>query len=336
MNRPAAVLLAALLGWVANAQDKPKPADKPATAGPTATGFLLPNGWHLTPVGTHVEISDLPLNIHPLKDGTHALVTTNGFNRHELSLVNLKDGKVVTAEWARQSWFGLAVSTAEDKVWWSGGGNGYLHAFDVKAGKFERTSKKEINPAELKAADVLKLADELKANKVFKSGLLLDEARHVLYSLDVNGGTITAIGTTDKKETVGTLGGRPYDVVVGPRRALAVRLRLGAANKSSWWIPQTLQGAEAKIGGRRAPERRWPCTRRTGGCSWRARRAIRRQRHRHRPKGVVTETVIYTSLFPKAPAGQYARRAGHRRRPVTRRCTWRTRTTTASPSSTST
>ena len=52
--------------------------DKPTLPGPTATGFLLPNGWHLTPAGQHIAISDLPLNIHPLKDNKHALVTTNG------------------------------------------------------------------------------------------------------------------------------------------------------------------------------------------------------------------------------------------------------------------
>src|SRR5947208_12457088 len=123
MIRHAALLFTTLVAGAATADDKP------ALPGPTDSGFLLPNGWHLTPAGRHVEISDLPLNIHPLKDGKHALVTTNGFNRHDLSLVDLQQGKVVVSEWARQSWFGLAVSKAEDRVWWSGGGNGFLHTF---------------------------------------------------------------------------------------------------------------------------------------------------------------------------------------------------------------
>src|SRR3954469_8519461 len=105
MTCRAAVVFVLLVGVVA-AQEKP------TVPGPTATGFLLPNGWHLTPAGRHVEITDLPLNIHPLKDGRHALVTTNGFNRHDLSLVDLQQGKVIASEWARQSWFGLAVSKA--------------------------------------------------------------------------------------------------------------------------------------------------------------------------------------------------------------------------------
>src|SRR5262245_22913477 len=157
----------AIIGLSAFADDKPGPKNDPTSsfAGPTKDGFLLPNGWHLTPVGRHVEITDLPLNIHPMNDGWHVLVTTNGFNRHEVSLIDLKEGKVVVSEWARQSWFGFAVSKAEDRVWWSGGGNGYLHTFDLKDGKFTRTSQKEINPADLKAEDLLKIADELKNAK---------------------------------------------------------------------------------------------------------------------------------------------------------------------------
>ena len=114
----------------------PLPAqDKPKFAGPTDTGFLLPNGWHLTPVGKHVVTTDLPLNIIPLKDGRHALVATSGYNRHELSLIDLTgEPRVVASEMVRQSWYGLAVDKAEGKVWWSGGGYGKLHKFDLKDG----------------------------------------------------------------------------------------------------------------------------------------------------------------------------------------------------------
>ncbi|HJZ54653.1 MAG TPA: alkaline phosphatase family protein, partial [Gemmataceae bacterium] len=170
----------------------------------------------LTPVGKHVEITDLPLNIHPLRDNKHALVTTNGFNRHEISLIDLGEGKVVASEWARQSWFGLAVGKAEDKLWWSGGGNGYLHTFDLKDGKFTRTSTKEADPTRLSPEERLKLTEEAANQKAFKSGLCLDEAHGVLYSLDINAGTIAAVPVNEGKVVTGTLGGRPYDVVLGP------------------------------------------------------------------------------------------------------------------------
>ena len=53
------LLVVALAAGLAAAQDKPDPT---RTAGPTATGFLLPNGWHLTPAGKHLVTTDLPLN----------------------------------------------------------------------------------------------------------------------------------------------------------------------------------------------------------------------------------------------------------------------------------
>ena len=55
-----------VLGSAVSAQP---PAERP---GPTKDGFLLPNGWHLTPAGKHITTTDLPLNIVPLKDG-HAI-----------------------------------------------------------------------------------------------------------------------------------------------------------------------------------------------------------------------------------------------------------------------
>src|ERR1700754_9617 len=126
MRTVTAVLLLAGIA-VAQPPAAPPTSDPMARPGPTKDGFLLPNGWHLTPAGRHVEITDLPLNIHPLKDGRHALVATNGYNRHEVSLIDLKDAKVVAKEWEPQSWFGFAVNKAEDKLWWSGGGGGQLH-----------------------------------------------------------------------------------------------------------------------------------------------------------------------------------------------------------------
>ncbi len=300
----AAALFVTMFALAASADDKPMPKSedqKPVFPGPTKDGFLLPNGWHLTPAGRHIEITDLPLNIHPMKDGRHALVTTNGFNRHEVSLVDLKDGKVLASEWARQSWFGLAVSPAEDKVWWSGGGNGYLHTFDLADGKFTRSSKKEINPAELKAEDVLKLGDELKGNKVFKSGVCLDEARGLLYTLDINGGTITALtvkGQQPEKPPVGTLGGRPYDVVLGKDGHLLY--------VSDWSRRQVLAvdpvelHVVAKI-----PVGEHPNQIASHPKDGRLFVACASSNSVHvidPKKGIVTE-VIYTGLFPKAPEG---------------------------------
>ena len=308
MRRPAALLLAALLGLPAVAED---PRPKPQLPGPTADGFLLPNGWHLTPAGRHVEIADLPLNIHPLKDGKHALVATDGFNQHAVNLIDLTDGKVVAAERARQSWYGLAVSKAEDRVWWSGGGHGSLHTFDLRDGKFARTSKADVNPADLKPEDLAKLADELAAKPSFGSGLCLDEARGVLYALDiywqaggekkggeVKPGRINAISLKDKSVKTGQLVGRPYDVVVGPGGHL-LYVSDWAGRQVLAVDPVTLAvAARIPVGDHPTQIARHPADGRlfvacgSADGVW----VVDPKR------GVVTE-VINTKLFPKAPEG---------------------------------
>jgi hypothetical protein len=90
--------------------------DKPSRPGPTARGFVLPNGWTITPAGRQVTLTDLPLT-----DGKHVLVATSGFNKHELSLIELESGRVVDRQTVRQSWYGLAASPDQKQLWWAGG-----------------------------------------------------------------------------------------------------------------------------------------------------------------------------------------------------------------------
>src|SRR5262249_17181700 len=142
--------------------------EKPQFAGPSDKGFLLPNGWTLTPTGEHVALTDLPLNIIPFADNQHALVATSGYNKHELSLIDLKSKKVVTSETVRQSWFGLAVSPKEDRVWWSGGGADMLHTFDLKDGKFTKTSKPEVDTSKMTREELARYKEELAKQKEFK------------------------------------------------------------------------------------------------------------------------------------------------------------------------
>src|SRR5262245_30949261 len=106
--------------------------DQPKTAGPTTDGFLLPNGWTLTPAGRHLTLTDLPLNIVPLSDRKHALVATSGYNAHHLSLVDLESMKIVDHQKVTQSWFGLTTSADDSQVWWAGGGSNLIHSFGLK------------------------------------------------------------------------------------------------------------------------------------------------------------------------------------------------------------
>ena len=203
---------------------------KPVFPGPTKDGgFLLPNGWTLTPVGQHAVTTDLPLNIIPLKDNTHALVASSGFNSHDLMLVNIVgEPKIVAKMTNRQSWYGLATNADESKIWWSGGGQGSLHTFDWKDSKLVRSSPADADLPKLTPSEIEKLAEALGNAATFKSGLHFDAKTDILYSLDIHHqkdakdkespkeGRIHATNTNDHTTRVAVIGGRPYDVVVGP------------------------------------------------------------------------------------------------------------------------
>ncbi len=186
--------------------------EKPQFAGPTETGFLLPNGWHLTPAGEQIETTDLLLNIQPLSDGKHAIATCNGFNEHQMLLIDLMERKIIAKESCYQSWFGLATTADEKQVWWSGGGAGIVHAYDLSEAGFTSTGEKELDPSKLSSEELLALRDKLREEKSFKSGLCVDEKRGLLYSLNINSGKLIATPLAGGEDRAIELGGRPYDV----------------------------------------------------------------------------------------------------------------------------
>jgi YVTN family beta-propeller protein len=183
----------------------PRAQETPRYAGPTDKGFLLPNGWTLKPAGEPIPLADLPLNIIPLADNRHVLAATSGYNAHELSVIDLREKKVVDKQTVRQSWFGLAVTADADRVWWSGGGGNILHEFRLADRRLTRTGADE--PARSKGRSA--------RPGHFRSGLALDPRRNVLYSLDVDAGRITAIDlATGKEVQSAAAGARPYDVAI--------------------------------------------------------------------------------------------------------------------------
>ncbi len=272
--------------------------DKPTHPGSTAGGFLLPNGWTVSPVGRQVPLTDMPLNILPLADSRRALVATNGYNRHELSLVDLQDRRVLGNEPAFHSWFGLALSSKQDKIWWSGGGGNRLHTFDLKEGKLIRTSEPDHLPAQRTKADNARLKKEIASQKHFRSGLALDGKRNLLYSLDINGGAITAIPLTDGSPQSAPCGGRPYDVALS-RGGTQLYVSDWAGRMLLVLDPDSLR-VVSKIAVGEHPNQivvHPKDDRLFVACASSNSVAVVDTR-----RGIVTETIV-TSLFPRAPEG---------------------------------
>jgi len=207
------------MNGISHAQDKsPEPSGR--FAGPTESGFLLPNGWHLTPAGKQVDTSDLLLNIVPLKDSRRAVIATSGFNEHQLGLVDLNTGEFLNKQVVHQSWFGLDVAPDETRLWWSGGGLGQVHEFAIQENQLIQTSQKEPNVFELSRSELSEIRKKLAKENAFKSGLAWDSTRERLYALNINQGKLLAIAQDGQSTLELELGGRPYDVQISPHNGL--------------------------------------------------------------------------------------------------------------------
>ncbi|MDB5351228.1 MAG: Phosphoesterase family protein [Planctomycetota bacterium] len=201
MSRTLLTLAALLVtATIASAQDP-----KPRSPGPTDKGFLLPNGWTISPAGKQVTLTDLPLNILTTPDGKLALVATSGFNAHELSLIDLATGQIVSKVSRKQSWYGLVADAKRETIWWSGGGSNILTLISRDDSSLKITSDPEPTDAASKA----------RANGHFRAGLCLGPEGRFMYSLDIDDGSISALGLVPDQATVtASAGKRPYDVVL--------------------------------------------------------------------------------------------------------------------------
>jgi YVTN family beta-propeller protein len=84
-----------------------------------------------------------------------------------------------------------------------------LHTYDLKDNKFTLTSKPEPEPAPRRDGE------RPPRTKEFKSGLLLDPKKEILYSLDINNSSMAVVSLKDGNTVkTATLEGRPYDLVV--------------------------------------------------------------------------------------------------------------------------
>src|SRR5262245_23962841 len=231
------VLILALCA-AAPAQEKATARNTAAFPGPTEAGFLLPNGWRLTPAGQQVILTDLPLNIRTTPDGKYALVATNGYNAHELTAIELATLNKSSVESVRQSWFGLASDETTSRLWWSGGGDAVVRSFAFADGKLE---PRDTFPIEDKSKEPsAENAD--KSRTGFRTGVYYDGKANALISLTAipkggnksfawgdattderAGGAITRIDLSNKgKDISSRCGQRPYDVVKGKNGLLYV------------------------------------------------------------------------------------------------------------------
>ncbi|MGI4865096.1 MAG: bifunctional YncE family protein/alkaline phosphatase family protein [Janthinobacterium lividum] len=98
---------------------------------PTAAKILLPNGWSLTPAGTSLPLGDLPLNMQLAPGGRLLAVTNNGQSTQTVQLIDPITEQLLDEKPIGKSWYGLAWSSAADRLYVSGGNDNIILSYPV-------------------------------------------------------------------------------------------------------------------------------------------------------------------------------------------------------------
>ncbi|MEN0053879.1 MAG: bifunctional YncE family protein/alkaline phosphatase family protein [Mucilaginibacter sp.] len=131
---------------------------------------LLPNGWKLSPAGHGLPLGDLPLNIQLSASGKYLAVTNNGQSTQSLQLIDPKTETQLDEKILTKSWYGLAFSHDEKKIYASGGHDNWILAFQIQNNKFG-------------PADTIKLGDQWPKNRICPTGIVVNKANTRLYTV---------------------------------------------------------------------------------------------------------------------------------------------------------
>ncbi|WP_184550596.1 bifunctional YncE family protein/alkaline phosphatase family protein [Mucilaginibacter sp. FT3.2] len=159
-----------LIGLAILASSLTSQAQTPGKIAQTAQ-VLLPNGWKLSPAGTSLPLGDLPLNIQLSTSGKMLAVTNNGQSTQSIQLIDPKNEKLLDEKVVAKSWYGLAFSSDDKKLYASGGNDNWIYVFNIANNK-------------LGTPDTIRLApDKWPKNKVCPTGITVNKADTRLYTV---------------------------------------------------------------------------------------------------------------------------------------------------------
>jgi YVTN family beta-propeller protein len=115
----AALFVCGYFGMAPAAERAAEAARRPGPIGDGTT--LLPNGWRIAPAGRHLPVGDLPLAFVSSPDGADLIITTNGYNKPTLTIVNTGTFQVRSTVPVDQAWLGLAWHPDGRRLYSTGG-----------------------------------------------------------------------------------------------------------------------------------------------------------------------------------------------------------------------
>lgn len=149
---------------------------------------LLPNGWKLSPAGSYLRLGDLPLNMQLSNSGKLLAVTNNGQSTQSIQLIDPVNEKLLDEKIVGKLWYGLAFSRDEKTLYASGGNDNWILAFSIKNNKIGN-------------ADTIKLGRPWPDDKICTTGIAVNRANTILYTVTKEDSALYIINTKAKKGT---------------------------------------------------------------------------------------------------------------------------------------
>jgi YVTN family beta-propeller protein len=165
---------------------------------------LLPNGWKLSPAGRSLQLGDLPLNMQLSASGKLLAVTNNGQSTQTVQLIDPKNEQLLDERVLAKSWYGLAFSRDEKKLYLGGGNDNLILAFNINGNK-------------IGTADTIKLGKTWPKDKICVTGIVVDQKNQTLYTVTKEDNSLYVIDLRTKQITKKVaLGAEAYSCIFSP------------------------------------------------------------------------------------------------------------------------
>ena len=148
---------------------------------------LLPNGWSLRPVGKQIELGDFPTRMKLSPDGRFAAILHTGWGTHEVRMVSIADGVLVSSVALDQAYQGLCFSSDGNRLY-------------VGRGEDEAVFVYEHREGYLTLADTMQLVDSNEKSVV--SGLAVSQDGSRLFACGLLSHRLEIIDLTDRKPEI--------------------------------------------------------------------------------------------------------------------------------------
>ncbi len=176
-----------------------------------ANRVLLPNGWSLSPAGKKLALGDLPLNLLVSPTGKFIAVTNNGQSKQSIMLLDPVSESIIDSVEIKKSWYGLAFSEDESRLYASGGNDNMIVVYTIENGKLNRS-------------DSIVLGKPWPV-KISPTGIAVDDKAKKLYIATKEDNALYIVDLTTKSFKKIPLGNEAFACLLSPdRKVLYVSL----------------------------------------------------------------------------------------------------------------